>query len=127
MAEESRSTEEVLSDHWAYAKRHEVDQDLEDNYAEDVVLFTTEGLRNGHDGLRAMERRLKDKLGPQPSFSYDVQLVHGDVGYLEWSADGPRGRIRDGADAYVVREGEIVAQTIHYTVEQSANAGETPP
>jgi hypothetical protein len=28
--------------------------------------------------------------------------------------------IRDGADSYVIRDGKIVAQTIHYTVEPRA-------
>ena len=27
-------------------------------------------------------------------------------------------RVRDGADSYLIENGKIVAQTIHYTVEQ---------
>ena len=50
-------------------------------------------------------------------------VAHGEVGYLEWTADGPTARVRDGADSFVIRDGRIVAQTIHYTVEPLADPG----
>lgn len=40
----------------------------------------------------------------------------GEVGFLEWTAEADGGRVDDGADSYVIRNGRIVAQTIHYTV-----------
>jgi hypothetical protein len=49
-----------------------------------------------------------------------TRLVHGPVGFLKWTAESPTARITDGADSYVVRDGLIVAHTIHYTVEPLA-------
>jgi hypothetical protein len=33
---------------------------------------------------------------------------------LEWTVDSPAGSLRDGVDSYVVRNGRIQAQTLHY-------------
>ncbi len=54
---------------------------------------------------------------PGGSFEYVTRLVDGDVGFLEWTARSAHARVCDSADSYVVRDGRIVAQTIHYTVE----------
>jgi len=43
-------------------------------------------------------------------------LVEGELGFLEWSARGSGAEVEDGADSYLIRDGRIVAQTIHYTV-----------
>jgi hypothetical protein len=32
--------------------------------------------------------------------------------------------VTDGADSYLIEDGRIVAQTIHYTVQQKRQAGE---
>ncbi len=60
---------------------------------------------------------------PGAKFTYHRKLVEGDVGFLEWSRESEHAVIRDGADSYVIREGKIVAQTIHYRVERRT----TPP
>ncbi len=54
---------------------------------------------------------------PGASFTYTTVVTHGELGFLEWTADGPAARVRDGADSFLVRDGRIVMQTIHYTVE----------
>jgi hypothetical protein len=38
--------------------------------------------------------------------------------FLEWAYEDENVRVRDGADSYLIGNGKIVAQTIHYTVEQ---------
>jgi hypothetical protein len=40
------------------------------------------------------------------------------MAFLEWAYEDANVRVRDGADSYLIEEGKIVAQTIHYTVEQ---------
>ena len=37
--------------------------------------------------------------------------------FLEGTADSGHTRVRDGADSFVIEDGWLVAQTIHYTVE----------
>ena len=40
------------------------------------------------------------------------------MAFLEWAYEDSTTRVRDGADSYLIEDGKIVAQTIHYTVEQ---------
>jgi len=52
-------------------------------------------------------------------------MTDGEVGFLEWSAEGAHERIEDGADSYLIRAGLIKAMTIHYTVKPKPS-GATP-
>jgi hypothetical protein len=40
------------------------------------------------------------------------------VAFLEWAYEDDKVRVRDGVDSYLIEDGKIVVQTIHYTVEQ---------
>jgi hypothetical protein len=40
------------------------------------------------------------------------------MAFLEWAYEDDKVMVRDGADSYLIENGKIVAQTIHYTVEQ---------
>ena len=112
----ARSTQEVFDSHLALREDNRFDEDLATNYAEDVVVLTLTGVFRGHDGLRASHADLQ-RYFPDGKYTYKVQLVEGDVAYLAWSGRSPKGTVHDGADSYVIREGKIVAQTIHYTVD----------
>ncbi|HEX6417085.1 MAG TPA: hypothetical protein VFZ77_01265 [Acidimicrobiales bacterium] len=50
------------------------------------------------------------------TYDYGQVLCDGQIGMLQWSARSADVDIHDGADSYVVRDGLIVAQTIHYSV-----------
>lgn len=117
-----RPAKEVLEDHWALAEAGNLEEDLARNYAEDVVFLTGFGTHHGHDGARALHRRLSQLL-PDARFVYRTRLVHDDVGFLEWTARGHDTVIPDGVDSYLVREGRIVVQTIHYTAVPSPGPG----
>lgn len=112
----NRSPEEVLEDHLRQATEGSVDTDLESNYDPDVVVLRADGVLRGHDGLRAANDRLQREL-PEATYRYRAKVVAGDVAFLEWEATSAAGEVRDGADSYVIRDGRIIAQTIHYTVE----------
>jgi hypothetical protein len=43
-------------------------------------------------------------------------IVERDVGFLKWSAESDTYLVTDGADSYVIQDGYIRAQTIHYTL-----------
>lgn len=114
----------MLDDHLSLAAAGDWRTDLERNVAEDVVVLTGFGLFSGRDQVRVLAELLEAQL-PGATFEYTTVLVHGDVAFLEWNADGPTARVRDGADSFVIRDGRIVAQTIHYTVEV-IDGGERP-
>lgn len=40
-----------------------------------------------------------------------------EMAFLEWTAHGPTAQVRNGAASFLNRNGRIVVQTIHYTVE----------
>lgn len=56
---------------------------------------------------------------PHGHYDYRNKLVEGEVAFLEWTGESPAGEVKDGADSYVIRDGKIIAQTIHYTVTSS--------
>jgi hypothetical protein len=111
----ARSTDEVLHDHLARALDGDVEADLALNFAPDCVLLTSYGVFHGHDGLREAARLLDEQLGGT-AYEYRRTMTHGELGFLEWTAETPYAVVEDGADSYVVREGRIVAMTAHYTV-----------
>jgi hypothetical protein len=113
----ARSPREVLEDHLALRKASKLDDDIRRNYDADVVLLSLTASRRGHDGVREMADELqRDCAGND--YEYDEVLVNDDVGMLVWSARCPQGTITDGTDSFVVRNGRIAVQTIHYHVRR---------
>lgn len=110
-----RTTAEVLRDHLELAQRGEVDTDIERNFSPKCVLLTTYGIFRGHEGVREAAALLERQVG-KTHYAYRTTMAEGDVGFLEWTAEGAGVRIDDGADSYLIREGLIDAMTIHYTL-----------
>ncbi len=119
---ERRSPREVLDDHLALAAAGDWVTDLERNVADDIVVLTGFGAFEGRDQLRVLAELLDAQL-PNARFEYTTVAVRGEVAFLEWRADADGARVRDGADSFVIRDGRIVAQTIHYTVDPAADRG----
>ena len=122
----NRSAQEVLDDHLGLAKDWGGEKDIERIFEDDMrrnvseacVVLTNRGVFRGHDGVRQLARMLADELPEHRSFEYTYRAVEGRMGFLEWTYEDDRVRVRDGADSYLIENGKIVAQTIHYTVEQ---------
>lgn len=57
-----RTAREVIEDHLNLSKNGTIDEDLQRNYAEDVLLLTTYGIYRGHDGLRTLKKILDREL-----------------------------------------------------------------
>jgi hypothetical protein len=112
-----RSAEEVFEDHLRLAGGHRFDEDIERNIAADCVALERRGVFRGRDGVRELARLLAEEL-PDAPYAYTNRLVKGCIAFLEWTAEAEHARVRDGADSFVIEDGWIVAQTIHYTVEE---------
>lgn len=110
-----RSTEEVLHDHLRLRAAGELETDLADNYADDIVVVDRYEVRVGHDGVRDAAGQLAHEL-PGVTFDYVTTHVAGEVGYLEWRAHADGASVHYGADTFVVRDGLIRAQTLYYRV-----------
>ncbi len=123
-SDRTRTTREVLDDHLRLAQRTDgqppgpanLEEDISRNFSPDIVLLTGYGLFRGLEGLRAKAKLLDEQL-PNGRWVYRNVMAEGELGFLEWSGVGKNGaRIEDGADSYLVRDGRIIAMTIHYTV-----------
>lgn len=111
-----RSPEEVFDDHLRLAAEHDFDTDIDRNVAPDCVILERRGVFHGRDGARELARLLEAEL-PGAPYAYTTRLVAGPIAFLEWTAEAADTLVRDGADSFLIEHGWIVAQTIHYTVE----------
>jgi hypothetical protein len=115
MQTRQRSTAAVINDHLRLRTSGDLEQDLARNISADVVILARTGVSRGHAGVRGQAAALSRYAGHE-EFDYGSLLCEGEFAYLEWSATSRDGRrIHDGADGFVVRSGQIIAQTIHYT------------
>ena len=114
----ARTTEDVFGDHLQKRQDGDLEADIQNNYAADVVMLTHRGVFRGHDGVRNCAAELAESLGGD-DYRYDKQLVDGDFAFLVWRGFNDDKYVCDGADSYVVRGGKIIMQSIHYTVRES--------
>jgi hypothetical protein len=114
----TRTPEEVFDDHLQLAAQHRFDEDIERNVSPDCVILERRGVFQGRDGARELARLLGEEI-PEAPYTYTNRLVAGRVAFLEWTARAEHAQVRDGADSFVIEDGWIVAQTIHYTVEST--------
>lgn len=111
-----RSTEQVLQDHLSRRCEGDLEGDLQANYSDDLIVLCKDGVFRGKDAIRTTAAILEQNL-PDASFDYDLLQIADEFGLLSWSGRGSNGaRTCHGADSYVVREGRIIAQTIHFEV-----------
>ena len=121
----SRAAQEVLDDHLGIATdwgmggdvASVIEEDLRRNVSEDCVVLINRGTFRGHEGVRELARMLAEELPEHRSFQYTYTAVEGRMAFLEWAYEDGSVRVRDGADSFLIENGKIVAQTIHYTVE----------
>ena len=122
----SRTAQEVLDDHLKLDEhfgaeedwRRIVEEDIHRNVSEDIVILINRGTFRGHEGVRRLARKLGEELPAHRAFEYTYRAVEGRMAFLEWAYEDDNVRVRDGADSYLIEGGKIIAQTIHYTVEQ---------
>ncbi|MER7474403.1 nuclear transport factor 2 family protein [Micromonospora sp. NPDC000018] len=114
----ARSAREVFEDHLRLAAEHRFAEDLARNVSPSCVVLERRGVFRGHAGVRELARLLEEEL-PGGGYAYTNMLVEGRLAFLEWTADAEGARVRDGADSFLIEQGWIVAQTIHYTVERT--------
>jgi hypothetical protein len=119
-----RTAREVLDDHldvantWAAVPAEDaLEEDLRRNVAEDIVILINRGTFRGHDGVRELARMLAEELPEHHAFDYTYVSAEDRIGLLEWSYEDSTVRVRDGVDSYLIEDGLIVAQTIHYTLD----------
>lgn len=112
------STREVFESHLRLRSDGELEDDLARHYAEDVVLLSEDGPMIGHDALRTSAAKLRRQL-PGGRFEFLRKCVHGEYAFLLWRGESANSMINNGADTFVIRDGRIVMQSIHYVIHDS--------
>lgn len=112
----NRTTTEVLEDHLNRRLSGDVEADIATNYAEDIIILSGQGVFHGHEGVRASADRLA-AVTKGATFHYKRTVIEAEYGLLEWTAEAGEQNICDGVDAFVIRDGKICMQTVHYTVD----------
>jgi hypothetical protein len=112
-----RSAAEVFEDHLRLAGEHQFEEDIRRNISPDTIILERRGIFRGRAGATELALLLEQEL-PKAPYVYANRLIEGRIAFLEWTAETEHARVRDGADSFVIEDGWIVAQTIHYTVEQ---------
>lgn len=106
-----RSTKDIVSHHLQAFSERDLAGILSD-YAQDIVIFTQNGLLRGVDAIRPLFQTLLAEFGkPGTTFQMKQQSFEGDCGYIVWSAETADNVYELGTDTFVVREGKIVAQS----------------
>jgi hypothetical protein len=113
-----RSTRDVLECHLALRRKGDLEEDIARNYGDDLVVIAKDGVFHGADGIRTTASILHANL-PDAEYDFDLLEVSDKYALLGWSARAADGtRSSHGADAFVVEDGRIAVQMIHYEVDR---------
>lgn len=112
-----RTPEQVLEDHRAALAAGDLDA-VACNYASDAVVISDGGIDVGHDEIRAsLEFFLVFFGGVQPVVTQQITTEmprnKDHMVRLLFTFDAPCVSIPDGVDTYIIRDGQIQAQTSH--------------
>ena len=110
----ARTTTEVIHDHLSRRLGGDVEGDIESNFSPDIIILSGFATYRGHQGIRESAKALAEATSGG-TFSYNRTVIEGPYGFLEWTASAEDTKISDGADSFVVHDGLIVFQSIHYT------------
>ncbi|MBM0104883.1 nuclear transport factor 2 family protein [Steroidobacter sp. S1-65] len=112
----SRSTSEVFFDHLRLRAESNLEEDLNRNYSDEVILIHQFGVKSGRSGIRESAQRLREQLRRGGKYEYVARHVESEYAFLIWRASSECARIEHGVDSFVIRDGRIVMQTVHYEV-----------
>jgi hypothetical protein len=89
-----------------------------DDYADDAIFITPDGVLRGKDGVREAFEKLTSEV-PGAEWELPTQIYEDDILLLEWKATSANAKVEDGIDTFVFREGQIRVQTVRYTLQRT--------
>jgi ketosteroid isomerase-like protein len=118
MATQVTDTGQVLSHHLQALGGGKLDEILDD-YVEDSVLVTPNGVIKGLGGIRAAFAGFLSGLFKPGTYdlTLDARHVEGEVAYIIWHAKCSSADIVFGTDTFIVKGGKILVQTFAAKVE----------
>ncbi len=113
----ARTPQEIFEHHATALIAGDIDGIVED-YADDAVFITPDIVLRGKDGIRSAFTKLLQDI-PNAEWQVPTQIFEGDLLFIEWSARAAETFVEDGIDTFVFRDGQIVTQTVRYTLQHS--------
>jgi len=83
------------------------------DYSENAVLVTHGETFLGHEEISGLFEDLFAEFSQDPvEFSLEEKRIASEYAYIVWNADTPENTYEFATDTFVIRDGEIVAQTL---------------
>lgn len=111
----ARTPQEIFQHHAEALVSGDIDEIAAD-YADDAVLITPSGVMRGRAEIRQWFGDLLARL-PEARLDVPTQVFEADVLFIEWTAETPTGRVRDGIDTFVFSDESVRIQTVRFTLE----------
>ena len=111
----TRSPQEVLVDHFAALQTGDPAEIVKD-YSADAVAITPLGVFEGPSGVETFYTEGLKAL-PGVQFTLGTPVHSGEAALLQWTAESEAGRINDGVDTFVCKDGLIHIHTISFRIE----------
>jgi uncharacterized protein (TIGR02246 family) len=112
------TTEDVLDHHLEAFGAQDIENTMAD-YADDAVLITQDETHRGREEITALFEQLFTEFSkPDVTFSLEERAVEDEYAYIVWQAETPDNDYEFATDTFVIREGEIVAQTLAAVVTE---------
>lgn len=116
MSHHTHTPREVFDHHLRAINEGNVDEIAAD-YAENAFLIIPpDTILRGREAIKGLFQQALTEALPGGQFSAKMIIVEGEILYLEWTAASPKATVSDGTDTFVIRNGEIQAQTAKFTV-----------
>ena len=114
------STDSVLDHHLEMFGECNLDGLMED-YASDATFISDGDVLHGSDEIREMFADLLEEFDdPSVEFSLDERVIDDEYAYIVWHAETPEHEYEFASDTFVIRDGEIVTQTLAADVSPKA-------
>jgi hypothetical protein len=112
----TRTPQQVFQHHGEALGAEDLEAIVSD-YSDDAFFISPDtGILRGKAGIRQAFTKL---LADVPKAKWSLKTVfEKDVLFLEWEADSPAGKVEDGIDTFVFKDGLIRVQTVRYTVKK---------
>lgn len=120
-----RDVRSVVVDHLEHLARGDIAGDVLRNYSADVLVLCPSGASRGVEGLLAHLTQLARALGGHACLDYERLWLRGPLAYLEWTAETATVTF-NGAESFVVADGRIIAQTVHYRMPDAIAVAPPP-
>ena len=114
----TRTPQEVFQHHAEALGAGDLDGIVED-YSDDAVFITPDGIKRGKAGVREGFTLLLADV-PNADWTVPTQVYDGDVLFIEWTAKSAATKVEDGVDTFIFRDGMIRLQTVRYTLQHKS-------